>query len=49
MEVAIVLHLVVREAFAASFLEFRGGHDADGVIPPSFEVERDQRFAGLCR
>ena len=24
------------------------GHGADGVTPPSFEVERDQRYAGLC-
>ena len=32
----------------ASLLEYRGGHGADGVSPPSFEVERDQRTAGLC-
>ena len=35
-------------ARVCSFLVgIRGGH-ADGVTPPSFEVERDQRYAGLC-
>ena len=47
----MVLHLVVcgqPRAFAASLLDFRGGHGADGVTPLSFEVERDQRYVGLC-
>ena len=43
-----ILSSAAARAFAASLLEFRGGHGADGVTPSSFEVERDQRYPGLC-
>ena len=43
-----ILSCAAARAFGASLLELRGGHGADGSVPPSHEVERDQHHAGLC-
>ena len=39
---------VLSRAFAASLLELRGGHGADGQVPPAHEVESEQLYAGMC-
>ena len=43
-----VLSCAAARAFAASLLELRGGHGADGQVPPAHDVEREQLYAGLC-
>ena len=43
-----ILSCAAARAFAASLLEFRGGHGVDGLTPPDHEVERYQHHAGLC-
>ena len=43
-----VISCAAARAFAASLLELRGGHGADGQVPPAHEVEREQHHAGLC-
>ena len=42
------LSCAAARVFAASLLELRGGHGADGQVPPAHEVEREQLHAGLC-
>ena len=43
-----LLSCTAARAVAVSLLELPGAHGADGVCPPTHEVERDFRFAGLA-
>ena len=45
---ASMLSCVAARAVASSLLDFRRPHGADGATPPSHEVDREFRYAGLA-